>query len=698
MRERSCSPDRSRRILVPQEAHPGREMAESAPEPVDRRPPAAAASSDVFISYASQDKVVADGVCEALEQVGFVCWIAPRDVSPGEFYADAIVRALNAARILVLVLTKDAVASPHVLREVERTSSKRHPILPAAFEYFLSASHWLDATVSGVDSALPKLVEAVRRLVAPTCATDPAKPTADLYPPPPITKQGRRLSHLVVALSAVIAAVVAYLVVDKLWLAKHTAAERPVASVPARAVPAIPEKSVAVLPFLDMSEKKDQEYFSDGLSEELIDMLTKVPELRVPALTSSFYFKGKRVTISDIAKALSVANVLEGSVRKSGNQLRVTAQLVRADTGYHLWSETYERQLDDLFKVQDEIAGAVVKALKISLMGGSLPESMGTRNVAAHDLFLQSRTILRGAHERADYERGVEYARRAVNADPRYADGYALLALALADEADFLTHESAEGTGDQLIVESRRAARRALSLDPGLSEAHLAYAQLLLYSDLDVGGAETQIQQALKLNPNSQWALAGTGYFAKIRGQFDKALELVRKSIAIDPVNPGRYADLADVYQFAGKYSEALDAYRQWLNLDPRAQEDYDESVAWVWLAKGSPASALNAIEHDQPARENCPCVVLAYDALGRRAEADAALANLRERHSRDKPYGIGLVYASRGDLDQAFDWFDRAYRQHDADILNLKIDPHAKNVRSDPRFNALLSKLELLD
>jgi TolB-like protein len=157
-----------------------------------------------------------------------------------------------------------------------------------------------------------------------------------------------------------------------------------------------------------MSEKKDQEYFSDGLSEELIDMLTKVPELRVPALTSSFYFKGKRVTISDIAKALSVANVLEGSVRKSGNQLRVTAQLVRADTGYYLWSETYERQLDDLFKVQDEIAGAVVKALKISLMGGSLPESMGTRNVAAHDLFLQSRMILRGAHERADYERGVE--------------------------------------------------------------------------------------------------------------------------------------------------------------------------------------------------------------------------------------------------------------------------------------------------
>jgi TolB-like protein len=262
--------------------------------------------------------------------------------------------------------------------------------------------------VSGVDSALPKLVEAVRRLVAPTFATDPAKPTTDLYPPPPITKQGQRLSHLVVALSAVIAAVVAYLVVDKLWLAKHTAAERPVASVPARAVPAIPEKSVAVLPFLDMSEKKDQEYFSDGLSEELIDMLTKVPELRVPALTSSFYFKGKRVTISDIAKALSVANVLEGSVRKSGNHLRVTAQLVRADTGYYLWSETYERQLDDLFKVQDEIAGAVVKALKISLMGGSLPESMGTRNVAAHDLFLQSRMILRGAHERADYERGVE--------------------------------------------------------------------------------------------------------------------------------------------------------------------------------------------------------------------------------------------------------------------------------------------------
>src|SRR6202034_2889153 len=181
----------------------------------------------------------------------------------------------------------------------------------------------------------------------------------------------RRLPIVLTALSivAVVALVTAPAIRGGwLWHKPVPKLEASTASPPVAAMPAaIPEKSVAGLPFLDMSEKKDQEYFSDGLSEELIDMLTKVPELRVPALTSSFYFKGKQVTISDIAKALSVANVLEGSVRKSGNHLRVTAQLVRADSGYHLWSETYERQLDDIFKVQDEIATAVVGALKLKL-------------------------------------------------------------------------------------------------------------------------------------------------------------------------------------------------------------------------------------------------------------------------------------------------------------------------------------------
>src|ERR1700733_10890904 len=320
----------------------------------------------VFVSYASQDQIVADAVCEALERRGIACWIAPRDVTPGEFYADAIVRALNEARILVLVLTENSVASPHVLREIERTSAKRHPIislrigslvLPPALEYFLSASRWLEARTTGIDSALPKLAAAVQRLLTPSTGGDAKQAgevgelAAGFFPHSSGTGPSQRLTRPLVAIIAIMAAILGYVVVDRFWLAKHAMSEQPVAAAaPARASieKATPKKSVAVLPFVDMSEKKDQEYFSDGLSEELIDLLTKVPNLRVPARTSAFYFKGKQTTIAEIAKALGVAHVLEGSVRKSGSNLRITVQLIRADNGYHMWSETYDRKLDDI--------------------------------------------------------------------------------------------------------------------------------------------------------------------------------------------------------------------------------------------------------------------------------------------------------------------------------------------------------------
>lgn len=247
------------------------------------------------------------------------------------------------------------------------------------------------------DEAIAPSVLASRRAVAAAAVASPgdtggaAKPVVNLTQQPPITRPAsHRVDRLVLTISVLIALGLGYFAADKLWLSGGTTSERPVATVaPATTpvTPAVSDKSVAVLPFLDMSEKKDQEYFSDGLTEELIDMLTKIPDLRVPAQTSSFYFKGKQATIADIARALHVAHVLEGSVRKSGNHLRITAQLVRADNGYHLWSETYDRQLDDIFKVQDEIAVAVVKALKISLIGGSSPAGSAATQTSRHTIW-----------------------------------------------------------------------------------------------------------------------------------------------------------------------------------------------------------------------------------------------------------------------------------------------------------------------
>jgi TolB-like protein len=354
---------------------------------------------DAFVSYANQDTGVADAVCASLERRGLSCWIAPRDVVPGALYADSIVRAINGTKLMVLVLSQHSVASPHVSKEIERASSKRRPIialridtapLTPALEYFLSESQWVDATKGGLDAALTRLSEAVRvSLLAPAHAL--AAPTgssgAAVTAAPPSGPRAARHSPWVYAVPvAAMALTFAYRIADK-WL--HPPVAAPVAATGGsdRQAAAV-DKSVAVLPFEDLSENKDQAYFSDGLSGELIDLLAKVPGLRVPARTSSFYFKGKQATLQEIAKALNVTHVLEGTVRKSGQTLRITTDLVRVDTGTPMWSETYDRKLDDIFKIQDDIAGSVVSALKVSLLGGTVPRATPTANSAAYTAYL----------------------------------------------------------------------------------------------------------------------------------------------------------------------------------------------------------------------------------------------------------------------------------------------------------------------
>jgi TolB-like protein len=333
------------------------------------------------ISYASQDGAVAAVVCNALEQAGVTCWIAPRDVTSGAFYADELVHAIDSARALVLILSQSAAASPHVHREVERAISKRHPVvslridraaLPAGLEYFLNTSQWLDASGGDTARTMPKLVAAVQVAIdRPRC-------------------------RIAIVAGSLLAVAIGGLAVYKSRLPERRVLLPSEVAAPtaAPAPSSIPEQSVAVLPFVDMSEKKDQEYFSDGLSEELIDMLVKVPNLRVPARTSSFYFKGKPTKIPEIARELGVAHVLEGSVRKSGNHLRVTAQLVRADNGFHIWSQTYDRKLDDIFKMQDDIANAVVNALKVSLFAALKPRVPATSNMEAYTLLLKANYLL----------------------------------------------------------------------------------------------------------------------------------------------------------------------------------------------------------------------------------------------------------------------------------------------------------------
>jgi TolB-like protein len=431
---------------------------------------------DVFVSYASEDSAVTNAVVSALERAGLTCWIAPRDVRPGALYADEIIHSINASRMLVLVLSGHSIASAHVGREIERACSKRRPIislkidaapLTAALEYFLSESQWVDLTADGSAVAFEKLIGAVRRQqtmvpgelaehrhapIPP--ATQPGRDSATIRPP-------ARMGRPVALLLAMLALAVLYLAADRLWTSRQSAGVPPVpAHASSPGVGSIPEKSVAVLPFVDMSEKKDQEYFSDGLTEELIDHLARSSDLKVIARTSSFQFKGRNEDIRSIGQRLRVANLLEGSVRKAGNALRITVQLVRADTGYHLWSETYDRAADDIFKVQDDIAGAVLTALKASLLGATAPRVVHSPSQQAYNLYLRGHAISTRASSRQEYGVAIDYLRQALRADPDYAEAWAVLSATLDVEA-----EQGFAPRSAVAPEARRAAEHALELD-----------------------------------------------------------------------------------------------------------------------------------------------------------------------------------------------------------------------------------------
>jgi TolB-like protein len=672
--------------------------ASSAPEPLR----AHSDTRDVFISYASQDATVADAVVGALERAGLTCWIAPRDVVPGALYADEIVRAINEAKVFVLVLSEQAVASSHVGKEIERASSKRRRIvalrtdsvaLTRAFEYFLSESQWIDVGSGGIEAAGAKLVDAVRRHLAPVSDIRPSVPPDQRT----LDRESATLRRRWIAIVpvAVLAIALAYFVVEKFWLSKHAASERPFAAVSAvvPAAPAISEKSVAVLPFVDMSEKKDQEYFADGMTEEILDLLAKVPGLHVPARTSSFYFKGKSEDIPTIARRLLVAHVLEGSVRKSGNRVRITIQLVRADNGYHLWSETYDRTLDDIFKVQDEIAGEVVKALKISLGANEVPRAVASKNSEAHALLLQAEYFFNRSTP-DDLTRAIGYFQQALRSDPDSAPAWTGLSIALtvAWENGWLPNDR---TVQQQRAQALRAAERAIAIDPKLGAAHEALAEIRYWFDWDWAGVEAEIAKGRALDPASPWI---AGSLASLRGHLNDALRLWEQATERDPLNSDAYVYRAEIYYAMGQFTEALAAARKAVELSPTASRSHS-ALAQMLLAVGQPDAALAEAEKESDPGYRAYARARTYILMGRRTDADAALAEFEKAFAADWAYEIAALHALRAEPDQAFLWLDRAYQQRNAGLIgtpSINIDRDLINLRGDPRYKAFLHKMKL--
>jgi TolB-like protein/Flp pilus assembly protein TadD len=442
-------------------------------------------------------------------------------------------------------------------------------------------------------------------------------------------------------------------------------------------------RSIAVLPFVNMSDDASNEYFSDGISEELLNLLAKIPELRVAARTSSFSFRGENLAIPEIAERLKVAHVLEGSVRKAGNEVRITAQLVRADDGFHMWSDTWDRTLDDIFAIQDEIAADVVAQLKVTLLGAA--PTVEQTHPEAYALFLQARQL--GRHIESREQSNTLYE-RALAIDPDYAAAWAGLAHNYASQANY-----DELPADEGYPLAREAANRALAINPEYAEAYATLGKIAVGYDFDLAAAARHLERALELEPTNPNIIRDAAYLASRLGRFDEAFALFEYAVARDPVNPDHYAHMAWASLFAGRLDEAIASARTFETLSP--------GLKWVQyvigsalLLKGEPEAALAAMQQESDEPFRLTGLALAYYALGQAAESDAALSELIDKYEQEWPYDVASALAFRGEADRAFEWLDKAVRYNALGLWNIAIDILFANLHDDPRWLPFLESI----
>ncbi len=519
---------------------------------------------------------------------------------------------------------------------------------------------------------------------------DGLKKEADLdrtQPLPPAT--GKNLDRSIMVLLAL---ALAYFALDKfVFSPMRQSAELKAAEQQARrlgrsdAFTASGDLSIAVLPFADMSSNHDQGYMSDGLSEELLNLLAQIPQLRVIARTSSFSFKDKDVDIATIAGRLHVAHILEGSVRTSGKLIRITAKLIRTADSTQLWSATYERKLDDVFTVQDQISAAVVAQLKIKLLGAA-PKARQTDPVAYAD-FLQARQLGRLGTTEALGRAEVLY-RQTLAIDARYAPAWVGLSSSYTNQAI---------SGLRPVEEGHRLARaaieQALAIDPDLAAAHAQYGFVAMSYDGDLATAALHINRALALAPDDLSVAINAARLAQSLGRLKQAIAFDEYVVARDPVNPRAHYNLGLDYSFAMRPDEAIDHWRTALSLSP----DFigtQYSIGMALLAKGDTAGALTAIEHEPSDPWRAIGLPMVYHAMGRKAESDAALANLIRDYDKDAAYNIACVLARRGEIDHAFEWLDKAVTYHDGGLSDVEVELEFASLHRDPRWLPFLRKI----
>jgi adenylate cyclase len=651
--------------------------------------PASDGHRAVFLSYASEDTEVAAGICNSLREAGIEVWFDQNELRGGAAWDAAIRRQIKTCALFMPLISGNSRARVEGYFRLEWKLAVDRSHLMAAEKPFLLPVV-IDGTSEG-DARVPDKFHEVQWTWLRGGETSRAFV--------------ERVSHLLTLGENAPAATVGSVgaarhggpVVASPEASRRTGGPTGVAAPPAApGLSAASEKSIAVLPFVDMSQHKDQEYFTDGLTEELIGLLTRVPELRVPARTSCFYFKGKQATIAEIAQALNVAHVLEGSVRKSGNTVRIAVQLIRVETGYHLWSQTYDRTLVDIFKVQDEIAASVVQSLSATLLSAPPPGRTASPDSGAYQLYLRGHFHW-NRRSPEEFRKAIRFFEQAIALDPNYA----LAFTGLADCYSLLPIYDRMAKATETMPQAKTAILRALAIDDNLSQAHASLGLILEIFDFDWIGAERQYQRAVELSPNSPVPHQWYGELLVNTGRFDAGLAEGRQAVELDPLSQVANLALGIQLNSAHRYTEAIAQLQKTLELGRTFadtnyflfeayanKEMYPEAVAAYVRQKqldGEPAAEVGALE-DAFARDSWPGFLKArIGALEAQGRAGQAVAD-----------ELASLYARAGDADRALAWLERSYADRSARLTHLKVNARYDNLRADPRFADLLRRVGL--
>jgi TolB-like protein/Flp pilus assembly protein TadD len=669
------------------------------------------ASRAVFISYASEDAAAAQRICESLCAAGIEVWFDQSELRGGDVWDRQIRKQIHDCALFIAVISAHSSArnEGYFRREwrlaVERTHDMAEDmpfLLPVVIDDTQDKSARVPESFREVQwTRLPAgespaaFVERVRRLLAPSMSDEAvATVAASQSPEAPGARRAaaagqRRAAGWrwpVFALAGATAFALGYFAITRLLSAEHGAAGAHTAAPASQTLSAVPQKSIAVLPFADMSEKKDQEYFADGMAEEILDLLAKLPALRVIGRRSSFQFKSRNEDLRSIGEKLGAAYLVEGSLRKSGSRIRVTAQLIDAASGTQLWAESYDREFGDVLNLQDQIASGIARALQLAVVAEDARPRRQLQSTEAYTHYLRGRAALDRGDDNSGQE-AVSELEQALALDP----GFTRAAEALA-----LAHLTMLGNGvpGEVWPTVAAAVEKALQLDPKSALAHAILGLQHATDEYNWPAAAAELQQALALNTRDPVALYHVSWLAFNLGQHAEAVRLQNLSVSIDPLSPDAHQNGAIIHYLIGNLEAAEQEFRASIQISPTFAGNH-VYLGQILLLRGNPQGALREMLAEPSPSTRDFGLALACHALGRKAESDAALARFTRSSGNLVPMNVAIVHAYRGERDQAFAWLEKAIDERDLAVGHKFFDePKFEPLRSDPRYKALLRKL----